>query len=134
MKDFDVKNKISKGSETRTFDLDPDKEVSKVAFTYQTDPNSKGNKANVSLFGLVPDEKESSEKDRASYEQNDRDQDFAKQSSKAMAEVTDKKHDKKVGPDGQTIYIESTPKYYYINEKGDKVYVSESRLKDKVKE
>jgi F0F1-type ATP synthase membrane subunit b/b' len=51
--------------------------------------------------------------------------------AKAAAAITDKKHDSKVGPDGQTVYIDDDTKYYYINEEGKKVYVTKMQLKDK---
>jgi len=46
-----------------------------------------------------------------------------------VARVTDKKSDEWVGPQGQTIYIDDGGKYYWINGKGKKIYVSESALK-----
>lgn len=52
--------------------------------------------------------------------------------AKGAAEVVDQVYKGKVGPQGQTIYIDNESKYYYINKKGKKVYVSKSRLKDKV--
>jgi F0F1-type ATP synthase membrane subunit b/b' len=51
--------------------------------------------------------------------------------AKAAAAITDKKHDTKVGPDGQTVYIDDDSKYYYINDEGKKVYVTKLQLKDK---
>lgn len=50
---------------------------------------------------------------------------------KAAAEIDDRRHDTKVGPDGQTIYISDDSRYYYINESGKRVYVSEWQLMDK---
>lgn len=52
--------------------------------------------------------------------------------AKGAAEVVDQVYKGKVGPQGQTIYIDNESKYYYINKKGRKVYVSKARLKDKV--
>lgn len=51
--------------------------------------------------------------------------------AKGVAEVKDKTYADKVGPDGQTIYIDKHSKYYWINKKGDKVYVTKLELKDK---
>jgi len=51
--------------------------------------------------------------------------------AKGVAEVKDKTYADKVGPDGQTIYIDKHSKYYYINKKGEKVYVTKLELKDK---
>lgn len=61
----------------------------------------------------------------------------AETASKAAAEIDDPRHDTKVGPDGQTIYIgddEDKSRYYYVNEKGKRVYISEWQLKDKPEE
>jgi len=51
--------------------------------------------------------------------------------SKGYAEVTDKTYKDKVGPDGQTIYIDSHSQYYYIDKEGKKVFVTSAQLKDK---
>lgn len=51
--------------------------------------------------------------------------------SKGYAEVTDKTYKDKVGPDGQTIYIDSRSQYYYIDKEGKKVFVTSDQLKDK---
>ena len=39
-----------------------------------------------------------------------------------------------MGPEGQTIYIDDLGKYYWINGKGKKIYVSESALKARNKQ
>ncbi len=44
--------------------------------------------------------------------------------------IKDKKFASKVGPQGQTIYINKNDHYYYINGRGRKVYVSKSRLRN----
>jgi len=51
--------------------------------------------------------------------------------SKGKATVTDKKSEQWTGPEGQTIYIDNDKKYYWINGKGKKIYVSEAALKAK---
>jgi hypothetical protein len=51
--------------------------------------------------------------------------------SKGASKVVDKTYKDKMGPDGQTIYIDGHSKYYWINSKGEKVYIAASRLKDK---
>ena len=53
----------------------------------------------------------------------------AEVTKKGVARVSDKKSDAWVGPEGQTIYIDDLGKYYWINGKGKKIYVSESALK-----
>ena len=50
---------------------------------------------------------------------------------KGTAKITDKTYADKVGPAGQTIYIDKHSKYYYVNSKGGKVYIKESLLKNK---
>jgi hypothetical protein len=58
----------------------------------------------------------------------------AEVTEKGVAKVTDKKSDEFVGPDGQSIYIDDLGKYYWVNGKGKKIYVSESSLKAKHKQ
>ncbi|HET9487635.1 MAG TPA: hypothetical protein VFO54_09375 [Chryseosolibacter sp.] len=53
---------------------------------------------------------------------------------KAAAEIDDKRHETKVGPDGQTIYISDDSRCYYIDEEGKRVYVPEWKLIDKPKD
>lgn len=55
----------------------------------------------------------------------------AEVSSKAYNGVKDTKYEDKVGPAGQTIYISGKDRYYYIDDKGRKVYVGKAELKDK---
>ncbi|EHQ31117.1 hypothetical protein [Mucilaginibacter paludis] len=49
---------------------------------------------------------------------------------KGASAVGDKKYDSKVGPGGQTIYINKHSRYYYVNGRGKKVYVSKSKLRN----
>lgn len=51
--------------------------------------------------------------------------------AKGAAAVVDKKYDSKVGPEGQTIYINKNSHYYYVNKKGHRVYVKRSALRNK---
>lgn len=51
--------------------------------------------------------------------------------AKAAAAITDQKLDNKVGPNGQTVYVDEHDKYYYINNEGKKVFVTRAQLKDK---
>ena len=55
----------------------------------------------------------------------------AEVASKGKAAVTDKKSDTWIGPEGQTIYISGDNRYYWINGKGKRIYVSEAALKAK---
>jgi hypothetical protein len=51
--------------------------------------------------------------------------------SKTKAKIVDKEYADKVGPKGQTIYIDKHSKYYWIDSKGHKNYVAKALLKDK---
>jgi hypothetical protein len=51
--------------------------------------------------------------------------------AKGKADVVDKKYKGKVGPGGQTIYIDKYSHYYYVNSKGHKYYVKRAQLRDK---
>ena len=51
--------------------------------------------------------------------------------SKGAAKMIDKTYVDKVGPSGQTIYIDKHSKYYYVDEKGKKVYVTKREMKAK---
>lgn len=57
----------------------------------------------------------------------------AELATKGKAKVTDKKSDEWQGPEGQTIYVDDGAKYYWINEKGGRVFVNRSELKPKEK-
>lgn len=50
---------------------------------------------------------------------------------KGVSAVGDKEYKGKVAPGGQAIYINKNSKYYYVNKKGAKVYVSKAKLVDK---
>lgn len=54
--------------------------------------------------------------------------------AKGTAKVMDKTYADKVGPGGETIYIDKHSRYYYIGSNGEKVYVKKAQLKDKPKE
>jgi len=51
--------------------------------------------------------------------------------SKGASAVVDKKYDSKVGPDGETVYIDKNSAYYFVNKKGHRIYVREAELKNK---
>ena len=55
----------------------------------------------------------------------------AEVASKGKSKVTDQVYKDKVGPGGQTIYIDNHSKYYWIDKKGHKMYLTEAELKDK---
>jgi hypothetical protein len=182
MEEIDVKKSIQPGSESEVFRLEhPDRDIQKVAFTYHTNANAEGEKADVELFGLksgnegksgeayrddaeradeklertgedIERESEEAEADieREADEAEENIEEGAEQTEsdleraadktgnaisetagKAAADIDDAKHDTKVGPDGQTIFISDDSRYYYVDERGKRVYVSESQLKDK---
>lgn len=201
MEEIDVKQKIQPGDESKVFRLEhPDRDIQKVAFTYNTLPNAEGEKADVELYGLNPersasdayrneaerkekraeraeeraeraedkaeraqdeaeraereveedieqtDEKIEREADQAeenleeNAENTERDMENAadntgdaisEAAAKVAADIDDPKHDTKVGPDGQTIFIGDDSRLYYISEEGKRVYVKKSQLKDK---
>lgn len=50
---------------------------------------------------------------------------------KGTAVITDQKLKDKVGPDGQTIYIDKHDKFYWVNDEGRKIYIPKSDVKNK---
>src|SRR5688572_14984670 len=53
MEEFNVKNELKAGAETRKLDLKGGApEIKKVTFTYKTVPNQQNEKAHVELYGL----------------------------------------------------------------------------------
>ena len=171
MEEFDVKNRIQAGEESAVFSLkNPDRDIQKVAFTYNTVPNTPGEKADVELYGLNPQDKDrasdaylddaereteeaadavereadqagedieegadetESDLERAADKTGDA---IAEGAAKVGAEIDDRRHDTKVGPDGQVVYIGDDSRYYYVNDEGKRVFVSEWQLKDKPEE
>lgn len=144
MEDIEVDSDIQQDGETQTFTLkNSDEDISKVAFTYNTSPNYRGEKATVQLFGLKADDDKNDNKS-----QNYRDKaDAVKEDvgntaertgdkiseigAKGEAAITDQRHETKVGPGGETVYIDNEGRFYYIDDEGEKEYVSEARLRDK---
>jgi hypothetical protein len=144
MQEVTVSNKLQPGAETRVIDLDgTNREIKKVTFTYRTLPNSNNDKAEVELYGLKSGVKSDSyREDKAEKEVKDTENDVEKgvnktgdkiseTAAKGAAAIKDKVYEDKVGPDGQTIYIDKHSNYYYINTEGKKVYVTKLELKDK---
>jgi hypothetical protein len=53
MEEFDVKNELKAGAETKKLDMKGGaQEIKKVTFTYKTLPNQQNEKAHVELYGL----------------------------------------------------------------------------------
>jgi hypothetical protein len=44
--------------------------------------------------------------------------------------IMDRKYHDKRGPHGETVYITKHSRYYYINKKGHRVYVTKDQLRD----
>jgi len=57
----------------------------------------------------------------------------AELASKGKSKVTDQVYKNKVGPNGQTIYIDDHSRYYWVDKKGHRDCVAEVELKDKAK-
>lgn len=55
----------------------------------------------------------------------------AEVASKGKAKLTDQVYKDKVGPDGETVYIDNHSKYYWIDKKGKRHYATEAELKAK---
>ena len=55
----------------------------------------------------------------------------AELATKGKAEVTDKTADGWEGPKGQKVYVDDGNKYYYVSEKGKRIFVDQSQLKKK---
>jgi hypothetical protein len=55
----------------------------------------------------------------------------AELASKGKAGVVDKVYEGKQGPNGEKIYIDHNSKYYWIDKKGHRHFIAESKLKDK---
>jgi hypothetical protein len=58
----------------------------------------------------------------------------AELATKGKAKVTDKESDEWVGPAGQTIYVDDGNKYYWVDKKGSRHWVSKGKLKPKKKD
>ena len=55
----------------------------------------------------------------------------AEVASKGKAKITDQVYKDKVGPNGQTIYMDNHSKYYWVDKKGRRHYTTEAELKPK---
>jgi hypothetical protein len=51
--------------------------------------------------------------------------------SKGKSRVTDKVYKGKVTSNGQTVYIDDHARYYWVDKKGHRHYVTEAELRDK---
>ena len=55
----------------------------------------------------------------------------AELASKGKSRVTDKTYKGKVAANGQTVYIDDHSRYYWVDKKGHRHYVTEADLRDK---
>jgi hypothetical protein len=146
--DIDVRSQINPGTETRVINLKhPDRDIARVTFTYHTVANSKGEHADVQLYGLKTnqptgkdtyrDEKEGMKEDAREAEEAAREDaqsagdKISEGVNDAAAAIADQKLKHKVGPGGETVYLDDNAKYYYINNEGKKVYITKAQLRDK---
>jgi hypothetical protein len=51
---------------------------------------------------------------------------------KGTSKVADKTYKGKVAPNGTNVYIDGKNRKYYVNQKGGKVYLKASQIKDKM--
>jgi len=49
------------------------------------------------------------------------------------SKIVDKTYADKVGPNNETVYIDKHSKYYYVDGKGRKIYITKLEMKDKKK-
>jgi hypothetical protein len=178
MEEIHLKDHFHENNETGVINLKhPDRDIKKVAFTYKTQPNAKGEKADIDLYGLktgqpagadsyrdeaaeVKEEareaeqelnEEAREAERELDEETreaERDLDddieiegeddgrdvgdaIEEGAKDAAAAITDRKIKNKVGPGGETAYVDDDGKYYIINNLGEKQFVTKLQLKDK---
>ena len=50
--------------------------------------------------------------------------------NKGVAKIVDKTYEGKQGPNGETVYIDNHSKYYYVDSKGNKKYISEVQVNE----
>lgn len=55
----------------------------------------------------------------------------AELSTKAKAKVTDKEAEGWEGPNGEKIYVDDGNKYYWVSEKGKRMWIEKDKLKQK---
>ena len=55
----------------------------------------------------------------------------AEVASKGKSKIVDKTVKEKMGPGGETIYVDNSSRYYWVDKKGKKHFVSESQLKNR---
>ena len=86
---------------------------------------SKGNKVIITGRDMAKLEKAGKSVDKAATKGANKTAELA---SKGKSAVVDQVYKDKTGPDGQTVYIDHSSKYYYVDSKGKKVYLKKSEL------
>jgi hypothetical protein len=61
-------------------------------------------------------------------------EDISEAAAIAAAEIKDKKYADKVGPNGEIVFIDKHARFYCINKKGHKVFLTKAQLRDKPKQ
>jgi len=56
----------------------------------------------------------------------------AEVASKGKSKVTHTVYEGKVGPNGETIYIDQSNRYYWVDKKGKKHFIQSEQLKDRI--
>lgn len=155
MEDIDVRDHFRAGAESRVINLKhPDRDIKKVAFTYKTESNAEGEKADIDLYGLKTNQpagrdsykderRELKEEARETEEKIEEEAEEVQEETQsagdkikegvndAAAAITDQKLKNKVGPGGETAYVDGNGKYYYINNSGEKVFITQAQLRVK---
>jgi len=52
---------------------------------------------------------------------------------KGKSAIVDNRYEHKVGPHNEPVYIDHRSKYYYVNKKGRKIYISKAQCRDEKK-
>ena len=52
--------------------------------------------------------------------------------SKGKAKVTDQRYKEKMGPNGENVYIDNRSRYYWVDKKGKRHYITSEQLKSRV--
>ena len=138
VQDISLNKVMAAGSDSRVIDLKANKkELAKVQFTYKTLSNKNDKKADVELYGYKTHRDTSAESyqsDEAKEKMREDGKEIRDAVSetvgKAKAAIVDQRFDGKVGPAGQTVYIDNNSRYYFVGENGDKIYLRADQLKD----
>lgn len=147
VQEAEVKKTLKAGEETREIRLYAENlEINKVVFTYKTEANGEGEKAEVELYGYkahrdgsgssdargLDDEAKDGTNGQSAIEEavSDVKKSVGAAASKAASEITDEKLNDMTGPNGQAIFVDGNKNYYWIDDEGGRHYVSVLDLKE----